>query len=210
MLQLAEPTRVALASATKQRDVFECAFALDTLLGSTVLGTSEPIVAQIRLTWWRDQIAAGRDGSSSNDPLLDLIFDTWGMDRTCLIALIDGWEALLSDPRDLPEFVAGRSSLATAIALRLNQPDQANIAELNGKLWAYADLASRFEDGQVREWALREANQIPEGRASASRELRPLVVLGGLARRALNRGGTPMLGDRLSPLVALRLGILGT
>ena len=210
MFQIAEPARVALASATKKRAVFETAFALDTLFGSIVLGTSEPIVAQIRLAWWRDQIAAGRDGLSSNDPLLDLIFDTWGTDRTCLIALINGWEALLSDPKNLSEFVSGRASLTTAIALRLNKPDQANSAELNGKLWAYADLASRFEDGQIREWALREANQIAEGHASPGRELRPLVVLGGLARRALNRGGTPMLGDRLSPLVALRLGIFGT
>lgn len=209
MFQIAEPARVALGSAIEQRGVFESAFALDTLLGSTVLGASEPIVAQIRLAWWRDQIGKQRDETSSNDPLLNHIFDAWGTDAHSLIALVDGWEALLADPKNLSEFVHGRASLAGSIASRLNQQKEAKAAELNGKWWAYADLASRLDDVEIREWAVSHARQILKKPGRTSPQLRPLAVLGGLARRSLKHGGTPMIGDRLSPFVALRLGMFG-
>ena len=36
-----------------------------------------------------------------------------------------------------------------------------------------------------------------------------VAVLAGLARRSGKRGGGPLIGDRLSPLAAIRLGIFG-
>jgi phytoene synthase len=76
------------------------------------------------------------------------------------------------------------------------------------RYWALADLAANLSDAgeraRVIECARGEPFASPGGRA-----LRPLAILGGLGRRALARGGRPLLDGRVSALAALRLGLLG-
>lgn len=208
MVELTEVTRLALASVAKNKGLFRATFALDTNLGKTVLGTTEPLIAQIRLAWWRDTLnnlpSLGRD----NNPLVDLLRSGWGSDASELIELVDAWESLLSNPKQPMLFVTGRAAFTESIARKINCHSHVAGANLNGQLWAYADLAN-FSDEQTRRWAVENGTKVPHIPSLSTPALRPLRVLGGLARRSLERGGEPMLGDRISPLIAFRLAVFG-
>ena len=205
-----EVARVALASAGRNRKVWLAALALDGRIGRMVLGASEPMLGQIRLAWWRDQLGQRLSERPQGDPLLDLIGAEWSNHETALIALVDGWEALLGE-RPLPEadlgrFIEGRATLAQGLAARLGEKASAPEARKAGAFWARADIAGHALDDAEREFALDHT--LSTG-LRLPRSLRPLAVIGGLARRSLRNRGAPMLGDRWSPLAALRLGMIG-
>ena len=205
-----EGARIALASAGRNRDVWLAALALDGRIGRMVLGASEPMLGQIRLAWWRDQLGQPASERPQGDPLLDLIGSAWNGHEISLIALVDGWEAMLGEgpvpEADLSRFIDGRAALARGLAARLGEEASAAAAERAGAFWARADIAGHAAHDAEREFALdhtlSSAPRLP-------RRLRPLAVIGGLARRSLRNRGAPMLGDRLSPLAALRLGLIG-
>ena len=195
---------LVLASARPPvRGLLEGSLRLDARLGRICLTASEPALAQLRLAWWRDELSRER-ADTPPDPLLASLLEQWGQDRSAPIALIDGWEELVGD---LPpggeaadRFAAGREAVFAAIAEKAGCPAAAADASVHGRTWARADLAAFGLPGT---W---EDERLP----SLPRRLRPLAMIGGLARRAILRGGKPMFGDRMSPLVALRLGIFGT
>ena len=70
------------------------------------------------------------------------------------------------------------------------------------------DRGQQSEDGE-RDRVLDQERGAARAEGQLPAALRPLAVIEGLARRSLRAGGGPMLGDRLSPLVALRLGLFG-
>ncbi|MEX0342696.1 MAG: hypothetical protein AB3N06_08920, partial [Erythrobacter sp.] len=163
--------------------------------------------------WWRDQLGKPLAQRPCGDALLDLIGKSWSGGETALVALIDGWEALLA-PRPLEDaaiarFVEGRATLGAGLGERLGKSIAVSEAGSAGKLWAFADLAVHARHDAERSQALEHGMRLAEQGLKLPRTLRPLAVIGGLARRSLRRGGQEMLGDRLSPLVALRLGLLG-
>ena len=156
-----------------------------------------------------DALEVPESARPQGDPLLDLIGAEWAGHERALSDLVDGWEALLGE-RPLSEpamqrFLDGRGALGSGVAQRLLQPESAQPAAEASRLWARADLAAYAGDASEREHALSVTASLPR----LPRELRPLSVMGGLAGRSLRRGGVPMVGDRFSPLVALRLGLFG-
>lgn len=208
-----EVSRLALASAGRKRDLWLAALALDGRIGRMVLGASEPMLGQIRLAWWRDQLAKPVAERPRGDLLLDLIGRSWEGGEHALLALVDGWEALLL-PRPMADaavmqFLDGRGQLSLGLAHRTGHIAAAAQAERAGKLWALADLANHAQNKSEHGSALEFSKTVGVERLSLPRVLRPLTVLGGLARRSLRSGGRAMLGDRLSPMIALRLGLLG-
>ncbi|MBX7481227.1 hypothetical protein [Qipengyuania qiaonensis] len=208
-----EVSRVALASASAKRDLWLAALALDGRIGRMVLGASEPMLGQVRLAWWRDQLGKPVEERPRGDVLLDLIGRNWAHAESALVALVDGWEALLS-PRPIADtammqFAEGRAQLARGLADYVGCKRAAEDAERAGKLWAFADLARHAEDRTELDGALKQGIGLASDPLRLPRSLRPLAVIGGLARRALRSNGQAMLGDRFSPLVALRLGLIG-
>lgn len=206
--ELPEATRLALASGGRNRTQWLTFFALDARVGGYVLGAQEPLLAQMRIAWWRDELAKDPARRPQGDQLLDAI----GSKTDGLRELLDGWEALLAEAplgwEGLEPFVSGRASAAQGLAnsLGVSQLDTAGTA---ARLWALADLAYRLPDESDRQLALDMAERIMKRSPALPRPLRPLAVLAGLSRRALARGGAPLVGDRSSPLVALRLGLFG-
>lgn len=170
---------------------------LDTRLAQVVREAREPMLAQIRLAWWRDRLTEPADKRPAGEPLLALLGD----DGAVFAPLVDGWEALLGDA-PLPQsaigaFVQGRANALGGLAERLDKSREPS--EQVGRSWALADLASRLSHPEERAHvaALTASSGIPR----LPREMRPLVVLHGLAIR--NRNGPSAL------LVAMRLGIFG-
>ena len=195
---------LVLASARPPvRGLLESALRLDARLGRICLTASEPALAQLRLAWWRDELSRER-ADTPPDPLLGSLLEEWGSERSAPIALIDGWEELIGDLPPTGEaakgFAAGREAMFAEIARRTGHTAAASDAAVHAKTWARADLSAFGLPGAAEIVAL----------PILPRSLRPLAMIGGLARRAILRGGKPMFGDRMSPLVALRLGIFGT
>ena len=81
-----EVSRIALASAGSRRDIWLAAFALDGRIGRMVLGASEPMLGQMRLAWWRDQLGAPASARPQGDLLLDLIGRTWAGNELPLLS----------------------------------------------------------------------------------------------------------------------------
>jgi phytoene synthase len=157
----------------------------------------EPMLAQIRLAWWRELLAELAHQRPAGEPLLALLGDH----AATFAPLADGWEALLGDaplPQSaIADFAEGRAKALGGLAALFGHSRDAS--EQAGRAWALADLAERVSHPEERSHvvALSAGPSIPD----LPREMRPLVVLHGLTIR--NRNGPSAL------LAAMRLGILG-
>ena len=109
----------------------------------------------------------------------------------------------------MQRFIDGRAGVARGLAARLGAANAEVRAEAAGRIWARADLAAYASEDGERDRALDQERGAARAEGQLPAALRPLAVIEGLARRSLRAGGGPMLGDRLSPLVALRLGLFG-
>ncbi|RDC59992.1 15-cis-phytoene synthase [Alteripontixanthobacter maritimus] len=191
----------------KPLDLF---FRFDDRLARVVLLATEPLPAQLRLAWWREQFAKPVADRPHGEPMLEEMGRDWpGCERYCL-ALVDGWELLLQEfPLEkgaLDEFAAGR---AAPFASMQTDPAYSTATELCGKIWALADLAAKLSDGDLKREVVGEGRVLLGNMPTLPRDMRFLTVLAGLGRRALVKGGAPLLADRASVAVALRLGLLG-
>lgn len=202
--------RLALAYAPSgARPDWLTFLTLDARLAGVVRQAREPILAQMRLAWWRDRFTADPAGWPGGEPLLrDL--SGWGQHVRALGALVDGWEGLLGEaPLDeavLESFAAGRVAALAALMGQLGTPDPG--AAALARRWALADLALHLGNPAERAGAVRLLDRAPAGRTS-SRALRPLAVLAGLSERAVRRGANEALDGPRALLVAIRLGIFG-
>ena len=189
--------RLALSYATGAAHVpFLALLALDAKLGSIVMGAREPVLAQIKLAWWRERLAAPPDQRPSGQPLLAALA-CWAGQDAALIALIDGWEAMLSEAPDATALAAARGAAMRALGLLLGEEAHADPADRAGRVWSHADVGSAPEADRDLAPAL-----LP-------RSLRPLAVLAGLARRSIRLGQRGLIERPSDMLVAIRLGLLG-
>ncbi|WP_375290164.1 hypothetical protein [Qipengyuania sp.] len=202
--------KLALSTARpSDRATYAALFALDERLSKAIAATGEVMLAQIRLAWWRDELAKDPETAAA-DPLLTGLRKFFGSEAGRLADLVDGWEAALVGEDELArceQFAAGRASAFALLSEVVGEESQASEASRAGRLWAMADLASGIAGGELAGVAPELAGA--DRALSLPRALRPVAVVGGLARRALRRRGAPLLGDRMSPLAALRLGLLG-
>jgi phytoene synthase len=178
--------------------------ALDQRLAGIVRHSHEPRLAQLRLTWWREQLKADAASWPAGEPLLAAL-KSWQGQHGALVALADGWE-LLTGAAPLPEaaledFAGGRGDAFAALAGVIGARDDPRRVRALGRAWALADLAGNVSDPGEREAA--RALALRSGRPRLSRAMRVLAVLNGLARHRLSRGSPPSL------LTAMRLGLLG-
>jgi phytoene synthase len=202
---------VALAWQPRaSRPALASLFELDRRLGDALARAQEPLLAQVRLAWWRDRLI-DQAGYHSGEPLLKKLADRWGERRAMLRELVDGWENLLGDA-PLPAsainaFAAGRGRALAAFTEVAGDRASAASAEAAGRCWAFADLAWRSSDDRERELArsLGLAVDLP---ALRSRELRGVEVLKALAQRALVRN-EPLMQGRGAALAAMRVGMVG-
>lgn len=186
-------------------------FALDARLAGILRHSREPMLAQLRLTWWRETLERDRAEWPRGEPLLTAL-GSWGGQHQVLAALVDGWEAL-TGPAPLPSealqaMADGRGTAFAGLALAVHRPDEAEAARRLGTQWGLADLATRLGNPQERATASSLAQE--QGDAPRiSRRLRPLLVLRGLARQRLKSGDSGALIGSLAVLRAMRLGLLG-
>lgn len=208
------PQRLALNYASPPlRGPATALFTLDARLGELVAKANEPLLAQLRLAWWRDELRKPAADRARGDPVLDSVGESWGGEEKVLSALVDGWESLVGDA-PLPEhaiaaFAEGRSGTFAALARLVGRADAIAAARETGTIWALADFAANVTDEEERAVAVRLAGETAPAPGKLPRILRPLAILRGLSRRALARGGGPLVSGRGDILAALRLGMFG-
>lgn len=181
-------------------------FALDLRLAAIVRNSYEPMLAQLRLAWWREQLALAPASRPQGDPLLAALGD-WPGNAEALVGLVHGWEAL-TGPAPLPaaSFVRLAEARAHAFAALA---DAGEAAQRMGRNWALLDIAVHLSHPQEREAVLELARAQDWRWTALPRGLRPLAVLHGVAARQMRQNdvlSAPSLGALLT---AMRIGWLG-
>ncbi|MXO56954.1 hypothetical protein [Pontixanthobacter gangjinensis] len=208
------PQEFALAHAgTDVRPRLNAFLALDGRLAQFVGQSKEPMLTQMRIAWWRDQLRKPVADRPKGDPILDDLSSSWSGENIALIALIDGWEALLAEP-PLPEtaaldFANGRAACFAALAKLCGKQASAGRAFLHGQYWALADLAVRVSEEDERRVIVSQCNALEPKLQPLPHSLRALSILGKLGERSLSKSGRSLVQSRSDILLVMRLGLFG-
>lgn len=165
-------------------------WAFDEQLGQIIASTTQPMVGQIRLTWWREAL----NSAVSGHPLLEELTSvtSTGIDSEALGVVIDGWEEVLEPlpltTDQLARFATARGTQLFTLSARLIEvtiPE--SVADSVGAGWALADFACRCSDRVTADRALAMANTYLA--VGSLRSLpRPLRILARLARHDVAAG----------------------
>ena len=166
------------------RDRLAALLALDDVLAGVLRSTREPMVGQMRLTWWHEALCALDRAVPPAHPVLQALAAAVipHIAGTELAAMIDGWEALLDEPLDadaMQRFASARGGglfAAAAVVLGGEHPR----LQAAGEGWALADLADHLRDPDRATLARRHAGMRLAG-AFRPRWPRRLRALGALA-----------------------------
>lgn len=201
--------RLALAYApAASRAACLSLLALDARLAGLVRNAREPILGQIQLAWWREQILADPARRPGGEPLLALL-GKWHRSTDCLIGLVDAWEALLGQEAWNRLAIGALADARSAVWEAIADPGTAQRSAIQaaGRGWALTDLAMRCSNPEDRNIALELSREFDWQGLNLPQNLRPLAVLYGLARRSA--GSEAFLNGPLAMLAAIRLGLLG-
>lgn len=160
--------------------------ALDLDLAEVVRTTTEPMLGQIRLAWWREQLQALDAGARPAQPVLAALADNVlprGVTGASLEPLEDANLALLEE--DLAGHAVARSRLfEAALCLLVPAADTSAVEWVRsiGEGWAIVDVlrTGHPSTGELLETARRRL-----GAGPAPRGARPLGGLAALARTDL-------------------------
>jgi phytoene synthase len=184
--------------------------ALDTRLAGIVRASREPMLAQLRLAWWREQFGAPLELAPRGEPLLAALRG-WEAQRSGLIALVDGWEAFAAGEKSegIAALARARGTAIGALTVLNGVERTANAATRMGEGWALADMAGRLADAVERAAAETLAQAHDWTAARLPRAMRPLAVLHGLAARATRRIEGIDAQSSAALATVLRIGLLG-
>ncbi|QTD56184.1 hypothetical protein [Parasphingorhabdus cellanae] len=210
-LQLDPLQRLVLAYAKRQdRSRYAIAFALDSRFGQVIRSTSETLIGQMRLTWWRDILTKPVKDRPSGEPLVALITEAeqQGTDLLPLIDLLEGWEFLLDDfpwnDQQFNQYAVKRGEGAFQFALGANNM-MADDQKMGAQGWALWDLARYCSDPDMRQQAFEKCQRIYESVSSVRFDSsgRPLSIFCKLAQSDATKGS--LAADLYRPWVASKI-----
>lgn len=167
------------------RDGFAALLDLDHQLASILQSTTEPMIGQMRLTWWYEALEKlDREAAPAHPVLQRLAVSVLpgGVRGADLAPMIEGWEALLDDGEPLEDERIARHAdarggvLFASIGRLLGQ---SGVAPL-GAGWAKADLARHVSDDATR-MRIGVAALSDLDAVLASKSPKPVRGLSGLA-----------------------------
>ena len=159
---------------------------LDDTLAAVIRQMREPMIAQMRLTWWHDALSKLDTAPPPAQPVLTaLAADVLrhGVPGGDLALLVEGWEALVEgepgDPAVRAAHAAGRGERLFNLAAELCGGGAAMVGPA-GRGWALADLSRSLGDPAAGQAAASEAVEVlaPALTAGWPRRLRVLGALG--------------------------------
>ncbi len=175
--------------------------ALDLELAEVARTTTEPMLGQIRLAWWREQLQALDAGARPAQPVLAALAEHLlpaGIAGASLEPLEDAWLALLDD--DVAAHAQARGRLFETAAALLCPGADATLVERAARIgggWAIVDVAR--QGGAVGDELLDRAGAwlAPAPLPPAARSLAGLAALARRDLASLQRGRLP--GPRGTP-----------
>lgn len=180
--------------------------ALDDRLGGFVRAAREPLLAQMRLTWWFEALQRLDAGPPPAEPVLRALaaeVASRGVTGAGLAGIADAWERLLDpvlDDAALTAFGRERGGRLFAVAATVLGAADDRVEKL-GAGWALAALGRRWSDGDTAARAEVLARGLLAGAFDRAwpRALRPLGALALLARADLDGvpPGSPRRAGRL-------------
>lgn len=195
---------MAYAPDDGRRAALAALLALDAALADVVRTTTQPAIGQIRLAWWREQLAKLDHAPPPAMPVLTALAETVlprAVSGAALAKVVEGWEVLIEEAtldRDaLRRFGAERGGQLFGLATTILGGDAARAATL-GQGWALADLVHHLDDPATAEIAATLAGAAlatPVGRVA-----KPLGMLALSARLDLAQvaPGGPKRAARLA------------
>ena len=178
------------------RPAIDALWRLDLALGAVLAGGREPLISQIKLTWWRDALDKLDTERAPAEPVLEAVARhvlPAGLSGSVLSGMEEGWTVLLSQdpltPSDLASYSAARGALLFRASAALLSGGLSLEMEQAGEGWALVDLA-RHSNRQDAAAALDLARErlAPGAGLAWPPALRPLGMLAALARRDVERG----------------------
>jgi 15-cis-phytoene synthase len=154
-----EGQRIALAYAPSRcRVALAALWNYDVALSRVVASTTEPMIGQMRLTWWYEQMTGLDADEVAAEPVIAALHDVvQGHDVTgaMLAALIEGWELLLEplplEDDILREYATKRGDRLFDLAARILG---SAVGDGLGAGWAMIDFAAHCSDRTTCERAL--------------------------------------------------------
>lgn len=183
---------LALSYATPDvRPALVALLGLDDTLGQILRTTREPMVGQMRLTWWYDALSALDVTPPPAQPILQALAAEVvprGVAGAALAEMVDGWEVLLEPDRldhaSLDAYARQRGTRLFDLAGKLLGARASDPLDQAGAGWALADLARHSRDAATAALpaALARAALDDAMRVRWSRPARPLGALALSAR----------------------------
>ncbi len=211
---IADPERALVLSYAprEHRGGLAALWALDEMLGAILRSGRDPMVTQLRLTWWHEALCRLDQAPPPAQPLLkqlgrDVLPS--GVTGAALAAMIDGWEVLV-DPDPISDnalvdyaYARGGGLFAAAGVMLGSMRDPVRLA---GQGWALVDLARHSGDSALAARALALAGPLLDT-AMAGRWHRAARPIGMLARLAMAdaSAGTLPLPHQGAPARLLRM-----
>lgn len=209
--ELPPPLRLALAYAPRGvRPALAALFALDQRLERQVRQTSEPILGQVRLAWWRERLAE-LPQCPAGEPLLAACAVAQ-LRGPLLLPLVDGWEAVLlaeDHAAAVAALAESRGVLFAILAEAAGDSAQSEPARLAGRRWALADLTLQGGAGEIGKLARAELSRLASPRLRMPRSLRSLAMLDGWAVAVSQQQSEDLRAGWRDVSVMLRIGLFG-
>ncbi|HEX8571114.1 MAG TPA: squalene/phytoene synthase family protein [Allosphingosinicella sp.] len=189
-----DPDRILALSyvPARRRAAVGALWRLDAALGAALAGGREPMMARIKLAWWREALEKLDVAPAPAEPVLkDLAaYVVPAVAGAELARMEDGWSLLIGDealgPAELDSYAAIRGALLFRYTARLLGGEEAEEEEEglgpSGEAWALVDLARHCAASEDSDVALEAARRRRLPARWPSR-LRPLGMLAALAAR---------------------------
>lgn len=208
--ELLPQQQLALAYAPRSaRNHVASAFLLENRLGAIVRGSSEPMIAQLKLAWWRDRFGQASVDWPKGEPLLASLAQ-WPAPGQ-LSKAVDGYEALLSERLDdaaIQSFSDGRSAIWHTLAKVVGHGSAADDAARAASIVSLADLANHVRSDDEKQRILIIGREFGQAKP-LPRTLRSLSVLAALATRSLVSNGRDPAEGAAAYFTAIRVGVFG-
>lgn len=196
-----------------ERAALSAGFALDQRLSRIVRNANEPILAQMRISWWREMLNDDLAKRPKGDVVLASIGTNWLGREGPLIQLADAWEELLVTEtlgeEAIDRISQNRSAFIVEAVGRAGDNSLLPHLEAISKRWALVDLAVHCSSAVESKKIMDMARAITVRSRALPRKLRGIAVLDALVRHSLKHGARPLAEGRIGALVAFRAGLIG-
>lgn len=174
VLELAPPARLAIAYAPSDvRSAFALLLQIDNRFAEILRNAREPMIAQIKMAWWREAFASAAETRPKGEPLLQALNEAGDrIPLRALEALASAWEQLLGSEKFSQEAIDVHAELRAEAIFLTYAGWVGSVQDVRpiGRSWALEALRMAFPE--------RVAGcNMPSAPLPKARALRPLSIL---------------------------------